>query len=210
MTDCCIPMKKPQEQEKTLTDEMVRGKRERQVVLRQVRQRREGDMAGVSVKQVVTLSLTMVALVGLLCTVAVYAGSPEEEAKKLVMNYFLNNKLVTRCNDRFFTHVVIVNPERESYWFIVEYKEVSPVIEQEQVIYADKLNSIEWKGSGSLTCKSQRGYFPREGWTSWKDCRGSIFDDAFAVGMLGLEDKKTFYLPMRKEKRKMRIVPSLF
>jgi hypothetical protein len=113
--------------------------------------------------------------IGLLpLTITVYAASLDEEAKKLITDYYLNNKILTKCGDSYY--IGDKNPANPNEWAIIEWKGVSPVIESAQLTYADKLNGLEWKGQGALVPQAGRLYdSSSKTWTQWEAPTGKGF-----------------------------------
>jgi len=102
-----------------------------------------------------------------LFTPYVYAGSLDEEAKKEIMVFYFSKRLITKCGNDLYSYLGIKNqPALEGV--IVELKGLSAEVKSQPLSNADKLNGVEWKGSGNIRQEAWRMYHEKTGWSGWQ------------------------------------------
>ena len=122
---------------------------------------------GVSMKTLTVWSWPTAVILLFLFTPYVYAGSLDEEAKKEIMVFYFSKRLITKCGNDLYSYLGIKNqPALEGV--IVELKGLSAEVKSQPLSNADKLNGVEWKGSGNIRQEAWRMYHEKTGWSSWQ------------------------------------------
>jgi hypothetical protein len=100
----------------------------------------------------------------------VYAGSLDEEAKKEITDFYFSKRLIMKCGNDLYSSLGIKN-QPALQWIIVELKGLSAEVKSQPLSQADKLNGVEWKGSGNIRQEAWRMYHEKTGWSGWQPTR---------------------------------------